>query len=184
MSRPRSCRASPTSWDISDDGLTYTFHLREGVKFHDGTPFDAEAVKFNFDRFWNESSPDFYKKAKAFVIAYTKWIKSVDVVDPMTVKVTLTAPNYQWLRQGLQSYGQPLMISPASVKKYGNEGVALHPVGTGPFKFVRTRPGREDRASNATTTTGARRRNSTASSSGPCRIRQLASTRWKTMKSR
>jgi peptide/nickel transport system substrate-binding protein len=98
-----------TSWDISKDGLTYTFHLREGVKFHDGTPFDAAAVKFNFDRFWNESSPDFYKKAKAFVIAYTKWIKSVDVVDPMTVKVTLTAPNFQWLRQGLQSYGQPLM---------------------------------------------------------------------------
>jgi peptide/nickel transport system substrate-binding protein len=125
-----------TSWDISKDGLTYTFHLREGVKFHDGAPFDAAAVKFNFDRFWNESSPDFYKKAKAFVIAYTKWIKSVDVVDPMTVRITLTAANFQWLRQGLQSYGQPLMISPASVKTYGNDGVALHPVGTGPFKFV------------------------------------------------
>ncbi|WP_129222098.1 ABC transporter substrate-binding protein [Lichenibacterium ramalinae] len=125
-----------TSWDISDDGLVYTFHLRQGVKFHDGTPFDAAAVKFNFDRFWNESSPDFYKKAKAFVIAYTKWIRSVDVIDPMTVKITLTAPNYQWLRQGLQSYGQPLMVSPASVKQFGNEGVALHPVGTGPFRFV------------------------------------------------
>ena len=124
------------SWTISDDGLFYTFSLREGVKFHDGTPFDAEAVKFNFERFWDESSPNFYPKAKAFVIAYTKWIKSVEVVDPMTVKITLTAPNYQWLRQGLQSYGQPLMISPASVKEYGNDGVAAHPVGTGPFKFV------------------------------------------------
>ena len=125
-----------TSWTISDDGKTYTFSLREGVTFHDGTPFDAEAVKFNFERFWDESSPNFYPKAKAFVIAYTKWIKSVEVVDPMTVKVTLTAPNYQWLRQGLQSYGQPLMISPASVKEFGNEGVAAHPVGTGPFRFV------------------------------------------------
>ncbi len=124
------------SWTISDDGLVYTFSLRDGVKFHDGTPFDAEAVKFNFERFWDESSPNFYPKAKAFVIAYTKWIKSVEVVDPMTVKVTLTAPNYQWLRQGLQSYGQPLMISPTSVKEFGNDGVAAHPVGTGPFKFV------------------------------------------------
>ena len=125
-----------TSWDISDDGLVYTFHLRPNVKFHDGTLFDAEAVKFNFERFWDESSPNFYKKAKAFVIAYTKWIKSVDVVDPMTFRVTLKVPNYQWLRQGLQSYGQPLMVSPASVKKYGNDGVATHPVGTGPFRFV------------------------------------------------
>lgn len=125
-----------TSWDISADGLQYTFKLREGVKFHDGTPFDAEAVKFNFERFWDESSPNFYKKAKAYVIAYTKWIKSVEVIDPMTVRVTLTAPNYQWLRQGLQSYGQPLMISPASVKQFGNEGVVAHPIGTGPFKFV------------------------------------------------
>src|SRR5271156_1424879 len=102
-----------TSWDISPDGTVYTFKLRPGVKFHDGTAFDADAVKFNFERFWDESSPNFYKKAKAFVIAYTKWIKSVEVVDPMTVKVTLKSANYQWLRQGLQSYGQPLMISPA-----------------------------------------------------------------------
>lgn len=130
-----------TSWDISPDGLVYTFKLRPDVKFHDGTPFDAAAVKFNFERFWDESSPNFYKKSKAFVIAYTKWIKAVDVVDPMTVRVTLTAPNYQWLRQGLQSYGQPLMISPASVKKYGNDGVALHPVGTGPFRFVEREQG-------------------------------------------
>ncbi len=125
-----------TSWDISPDGLVYTFKLRPGVKFHDGTPFDAAAVKFNFERFWDESSPNFYKKAKAFVIAYTKWIKSVEVVDPMTVRVTLKASNYQWLRQGLQSYGQPLMVSPEAVKKYGNDGIALHPIGTGPFKFV------------------------------------------------
>ncbi len=135
-----------TSWEISPDGTVYTFKLRPGVKFHDGTPFDAAAVKFNFERFWDESSPNFYKKAKAFVIAYTKWIKSVEVVDPMTVRVTLKAPNYQWLRQGLQSYGQPLMISPAAVKKYGNDGIALHPIGTGPFRFVAARPGREDGA--------------------------------------
>lgn len=125
-----------TAWDISDDGTVYTFKLRPGVKFHDGTPFDAAAVKFNFERFWDESSPNFYKKAKAFVVAYTKWIKTVEIIDPMTVRVTLKSPNYQWLRQGLQSYGQPLMVSPEAVKKYGNDGIALHPIGTGPFRFV------------------------------------------------
>ncbi len=128
--------ALATAWDISPDGLVYTFKLRPGVKFHDGTPFDAAAAKFNFERFWDETSPNFYAKAKAFVIAYTKWIKSVEVVDPMTFRVTLKAANYQWLRQGLQSYGQPLMVSPEAVKKYGNDGIALHPIGTGPFRFV------------------------------------------------
>ena len=125
-----------TSWTISPDGTVYTFKLRPGVKFHDGTPFDAAAVKFNFERFWDESSPNFYQKAKSFCIAYTRWIKAFDVIDPMTVRVTLTSPNYQWLRQGLQSYGQPLMISPAAVKQYGNAGIALHPIGTGPFRFI------------------------------------------------
>jgi peptide/nickel transport system substrate-binding protein len=133
--------ALATSWDISPDGLQYTFKLRPGVKFHDGTPFDAAAVKFNFERFWDEKSPNFYPKAKSFVIAYAKWIQSVEVLDPMTVRVTLKKPNYEWLRQGLQSYGQPLMVSPAAVKQYGNEGIALHPIGTGPFRFAEREQG-------------------------------------------
>lgn len=124
------------SWTISPDGLQYTFKLRPGVTFHDGTAFDAAAVKFNFERFWDKASPNYYPKTASFVAAYAKWIKAVDVLDPMTVRITLTGPNYEWLRQGLQSYGQPLMISPAAVAKYGNAGIALHPVGTGPFRFV------------------------------------------------
>jgi peptide/nickel transport system substrate-binding protein len=138
---PKLVPCLATSWEVSPDGKVYTFKLREGVKFHDGTPFDAAAVKFNFDRFWNEKSPDFFPKAKAFVGAYTKWIADFEVLGPMAVKVTLTQPNYEWLRAGLQSYGQPLMISPASVKKYGNDGVAQNPVGTGPFKFVERQQG-------------------------------------------
>ena len=138
---PELIPALATSWEISEDGLEYTFYLREGVKFHDGTPFDAAVAKFNFDRFWNESSPHFYAKSKAFVAAYTRWIENVEVIDDITIKVTLNAPNYEWIRSGLQSYGQPLMISPTAVETFGNEGVALNPIGTGPFKFVEREQG-------------------------------------------
>ena len=62
----------------------------------------------------------------------------------MTVRITLTQPNYEWLRTGLQSYGQPLMISPKSVAEHGNDGIALNPVGTGPFRFVEREQGVEN----------------------------------------
>ena len=142
MPSPPLVPALATSWEISPDGLSYTFKLRPGVKFHDGTPFDAAAVKFNFERFWDEKSPNFYQEGQVF----RDRLYEVDqvasrCVDPMTVRVTLKAANYQWLRQGLQSYGQPLMVSPAAVKKYGNDGIALHPIGTGPFRFVEREQG-------------------------------------------
>ncbi|MGF1608687.1 MAG: ABC transporter substrate-binding protein [Kiloniellales bacterium] len=138
---PRLVPGLATSWEVSDDGTVYTFHLRDGVEFHDGEPFDADAVMFNFERFWDKDSPNYYEKSAAFVSAYTQWIKAVEKIDDMTVKITLTQPNYEWLRTGLQSYGQPLMISPTSVEQYGNEGIALNPVGTGPFKFVEREQG-------------------------------------------
>jgi peptide/nickel transport system substrate-binding protein len=124
------------SWDISDDGLVYTFHLREGVKFHDGTSFNAEVAKWNYDRFWDEKAPQFNKQAKAFLGYFTRWIKAVEAPDGNTLKITLTEPNYEFLGMSVTSCGQPLMMSPETVKKYGDEQVALHPVGTGPFKFV------------------------------------------------
>ena len=72
------------SWEISDDGLTYTFHLRKGISFIDGTPFNAEAVKFNFDRLFAIG------KGPAGIFEF---IKLVEVVDEYTVKFTLHAPS-------------------------------------------------------------------------------------------
>ncbi len=124
------------SWEISDDGTVYTFHLRDDVKFHDGTPFNAEAAKWNYDRFSNDKAPHYNKQANAFLGYYARWIKSTEVVDANTFRVTLTEPNYEWLQSGQSSCGQPEMVSPAAREKYGDEQLPLHPVGTGPFVFV------------------------------------------------
>lgn len=130
-------------WEISDDGLTYTFHLRQGVKFHDGTAFDAAAVKFNFDRFLDKSAPHYSETANGYFsfVGIAPLIKSVEVVDPMTVRVTLNEPNNQFLRLGMEDCPQLYMVSPEAIKKYGEAELALHPVGTGPFKFVERQPG-------------------------------------------
>ena len=110
------------SWDISDDGLTYTFHLQEGVKFHDGTSFDAEDVKFSLDR---ARGPDSANAQKALFAA----IASVDVVDPATVKVTLSEPQGNFLFN--MSWGDAVMVAPESAANN-----ATDPIGTGPFRFV------------------------------------------------
>merc|ERR1712023_138165 len=74
------------SWEISDDGLTYTFRLRDGVTFHDGTTMDAEDVKFSLDRARGEDSLNAQK-------ALFEGIAEVTVVDPLTVEVTLSEPD-------------------------------------------------------------------------------------------
>jgi peptide/nickel transport system substrate-binding protein len=131
------------SWDISEDGLIYTFNLRQGVTFHDGTPFDADAVKFNFERFLNPEAPHYSETANGYFAfaGITPLIKSVDVLDAATVQITLNEPNNQFLRLGMEDCPQMYMISPKAIMEYGEEGLALHPVGTGPFKFVARQPG-------------------------------------------
>jgi peptide/nickel transport system substrate-binding protein len=118
-----------TSWDIAPDGKSYTFKLHEGVTFHDGTPFDAAAVKFNFDRM---VAPD--SKSRLAGPRLTGFYASSMVVDPHTVRIVLQQPNGAFLTDLSQDF--MAMLSPAAVKQYGPDAIGQHPVGTGPFKFV------------------------------------------------
>ncbi|WP_425449977.1 ABC transporter substrate-binding protein [Virgifigura deserti] len=120
------------SWEISDDGTVYTFKLREDVTFHDGTPFNAEAVKFNFDRMLKEDHP--HHDTGPFPLAFFfSAIEETEVVDEYTVALHLGEP-YAPLLSNL-AYPTGLMVSPAAVEEYGKD-FGRNPVGTGPFKFA------------------------------------------------
>ncbi len=123
------------SWEISEDGTENTFHLRDGVKFHDGTDFDAEAVKFNFDRMLNEDHP-FYDTGPFPLAFFFSAIETVEVVDPLTVKFTLNAPYAPFLSN--LAYPTGLIVSPAAVREHGSD-FGRNPSGTGPFRFVEWR---------------------------------------------
>lgn len=110
------------SWDVAEDGKVYTFHLHDGVTFHDGTTFDAEDVKFSLDR---ARAPESANAQKALFAG----IESVDVIDPKTVKVTLKAPDGNFPFN--MAWGDAVIVAPESVAT-----AATHPVGTGPFRFV------------------------------------------------
>lgn len=110
-------------WEISDDGLTYTFRLRDGVTFHDGTTMDAADVKFTFDRLLAEDS------ANAQKALYTL-ISDVEVVDPLTVRMTLSEPNGNMLFN--LAWGDAVIVAPESIGT-----IKQQPVGTGAFKFDR-----------------------------------------------
>ena len=118
------------SWDISDDGLTYTFHLRQGVKFHDGTDFNAEAVKYNIDRQTvNKTSDMLYAD---FVFGD---VAACNVIDDYTVEIVLNKASTPFLNNLAMSLGAP-MVSPTACEAAGNN-LNEAPCGTGPYKFVR-----------------------------------------------
>ncbi|OKL45651.1 ABC transporter substrate-binding protein [Pseudovibrio exalbescens] len=119
------------SWTISEDGTTYTFKLREGVTFHDGSAFDAEAVKFNFDRMLNEDHP--YHDTGPFPLAFFfSSVEDVEVVDEFTVAFNLSEPYAPFLSN--LAYPTGLIVSPTAVAEYG-ENFGRHPTGTGAYKF-------------------------------------------------
>jgi peptide/nickel transport system substrate-binding protein len=110
------------SWEISEDGLTYTFHLNDGVTFHDGSTMDAEDVKFSLERINAEGSLNAQKALYADIAA-------VEVVDPLTVKVTLSKPNGNMIYN--LAWGDAVIVAPESA-----DGNKTNPIGTGPFVFA------------------------------------------------
>jgi peptide/nickel transport system substrate-binding protein len=115
------------SWDVSDDGLTYVFHLRGGVRFHDGSTFDAAAARFSLNRM---IAPGSVNPQRSRLAA----IRAVEAVDPLTLKLLLSRRS-GGLLQSL-AFGSAVMVSPQSAANN-----AVQPVGTGPFRFLRWRRG-------------------------------------------
>jgi peptide/nickel transport system substrate-binding protein len=113
-----------TSWTISPDGKVFDFKLRDGVKFQDGTPFDAEAVKASLER---------TKAMNPYMEANFGLIEEISAVAPDEVKITLSAPYPAFM--SILAEPQAAIVSPTAVEKYGDD-FANHPVGTGPFEFV------------------------------------------------
>ena len=120
------------SWSVAADNVTWTFELRNDVKFHDGTQFNAEAVKYNFDRVLNPA------KEMANIKQWQPYIESVTVVDKDTVQFKTKSPYGSFLSRMANSFSS--ISSPAAIEKYGAE-YSRHPVGTGAFVFDSWVPG-------------------------------------------
>src|SRR6266849_3775630 len=121
------------SWNMTPDGLTYTFKLRKNALYHDGTPVDAAAVKFNIDRMKDPAT-------KSGMRPFYEPVHSVEVVDPQTVQVRLKHP-YAFFLHMISAYRTGLiLLSPASIQKFTEadrkQGKPGAIVGCGPFKYV------------------------------------------------
>ena len=140
------------SWEIAPDGLSWVFHLRDGVTFHDGTPFTAEDVVFSFDR---AMAADFDQRPEAALRAGSTR-SPPSTTSPS--RSASTQPKGSLLTN--LAWGDAVIVSPASA-----DTNATNPIGTGPFKFSQLGPGRPRRAGRRTPTTGASRPSSTRSPS-------------------
>jgi peptide/nickel transport system substrate-binding protein len=125
-----------TKWDMTPDGLTYTFTLRDGVKFSDGTPFDSAAAKATFQRRIDIAAGPSYMLAE---------VADMQTPDPQTFVVTLKKPVAAFLHYLASPYG-PLMTSPTAVAEHASEGdratawLGSHTAGTGPYELTAVAP--------------------------------------------
>ena len=128
-----------SSCEVTNDYSRYIFRIRDGVKFHDGTPLNAEAVVINYERMCCPGSP-FYSHAVAdFNRAGVGLVKEVRAVDEMTVEFNLSEPNPEFLRYMTQedAPGAQSLISPEAIRRFGPDGCADQAPGTGAFQFHR-----------------------------------------------
>ncbi|WP_027364489.1 ABC transporter substrate-binding protein [Desulfotruncus alcoholivorax] len=139
--KPENTEVRPAlakEWSVSEDGLVWTFKLRDDVKFHDGTPFNADAVVYNFNRWMKKDHPLNQGECKYWMYMFNGYdadsiVKSVEKTGDYEVKITLREPSAPFI-QNLAMF--PFAIaSPTALEKYGAD-FFKHPVGTGPFKFA------------------------------------------------
>lgn len=123
------------SWEISEDGLEYIFNLRQDVTFHDGTPFNAEAVIFNVQRHIDTED--------SFSHVALSRVTAMEALDEYTVKITIGEPNGDFIYDVAVGTGSH-QVSPTAYAN-GREAFAQHPVGTGPFMFESYEPQSEIR---------------------------------------
>ena len=138
-------------WEVSSDARTWTFTLRRNVKFHDGTPFDAKAVVWNFERWWKSTHPQHENQIKAGQ-TFEYWegqfggfddksiVTKVEATGSHAVRITLREPQAPFLANLAMFVFD--MASPTAVEKWGTE-FGKHPVGTGAYKFVEWKPNQE-----------------------------------------
>ncbi len=120
------------SWSVSPDGRTYTFRLREGVRFHDGTVLDSAAVRFNFERLLAPGHSS--ATPSAFPLAFFfEAIEEIETPDPQTVVFHLGTPFAPLLSNLASPTG--FLVSPSAVQQHGS-AFGRHPCGTGPYRFV------------------------------------------------
>ena len=129
-----------SSWELAEDGLSITFHLRPGVKFHDGTVFNADAVKQNYERQGKKDHP-LRSPGDTFFYWNDTWgerLSDIEVVDELTIRFRFTEP----IAPLMQSFAMPFfgISSPTAMKNHGAD-YFRHPVGTGPYIFEQWLPG-------------------------------------------
>jgi len=122
-----------TEWEVSEDGKEITFYLRKGVKFHDGSDFNADAVVFSFARQYDQNHP-YHQYGKWYMWKFMFGdVDRIEKVDDYKVKLILSRPNASILTS--LAVHQASIISPTNAEKYKEEAFK-HPCGTGPFRFL------------------------------------------------